>query len=71
VPLDYERWLLFGEPFVEAAIDSEAMILKYGKMRRTLGFKRLTVTDGEQTARRPGFKKCVQIGTLNLRWKGS
>jgi hypothetical protein len=47
VPLDYERWPLFGGPFVEAAADSEQMILKYGKMRRTLDFKRLTVTDGQ------------------------
>ena len=45
-PLDYEHWPLFGGPFVEAAVDSEQMILKYGKMRRTLDFKRLTVTGG-------------------------
>jgi hypothetical protein len=42
-PLDYEHWPLFGGPFVEAAVDSEQMILKYGKMRRTLDFRRLTV----------------------------
>ncbi len=45
VPLDYEHWPLFGGPFVEAAVDSEQLILKYGKMRRTLDFRRLTVTD--------------------------
>ena len=43
--LDYDRWPLFGGPFVEAAVDSGQMILKYGKMRRTLDFRRLTVTD--------------------------
>ena len=44
-PLDYAHWPLFGGPFVEAAVDSEQLILKYGKMRRTLDFRRLTVTD--------------------------
>jgi hypothetical protein len=44
-PLDYEHWPLFGGPFVEAAVDSEQLILKYGTMRRTLDFRRLTVTD--------------------------
>ena len=43
--LDYAHWPLFGGPFVEAAVDSEQLILKYGKMRRTLDFKTLTVTD--------------------------
>ena len=43
--LDYEHWPLFGGPFVEAAVDSEQLILKYGTMRRTLDFRRLTVTD--------------------------
>jgi len=44
-PLDYDHWPLFGGPFVEAAVDSEQLTLKYGKMRRTLDFRRLTVTD--------------------------
>ena len=44
-PLDYERWPLFGGPFMEAAVDSEQLVLKHGKMRRTLDFRRLTVTD--------------------------
>jgi hypothetical protein len=41
----YEDWPLFGGPFVEAAVDSEQLILKYGAMRRVLDFRRLTVTD--------------------------
>jgi hypothetical protein len=45
VPLDFDRWPLFGGPFVEAAVDSGQLILKYGKMRRTLDFRRLTITD--------------------------
>jgi hypothetical protein len=45
VPLDYEHWPLFGGPFVEAAVDSETLTLKYGGMRRTLDFRNLTVTD--------------------------
>ncbi len=44
-PLDYAHWPLFGGPFVEAAVDSEQLTLKYGTMRRTLDFRRLTVTD--------------------------
>jgi hypothetical protein len=45
VPLDYDRWPLFGGPFVEAAVDSGQLILKYRQMRRTLDFRSLTVTD--------------------------
>jgi hypothetical protein len=45
VRLDYGHWPLFGGPYVEAAVDSEQLVLKYGKMRRTLDFRRLTVTD--------------------------
>jgi hypothetical protein len=44
-PLDYDHWPLFGGPFLEAAVDSERLTLKYGKMRRTLDFRNLTVTD--------------------------
>jgi hypothetical protein len=44
-PLDYEHWPLFGGPFVEARVDSEQLILKHVQMRRTLDFRRLTVTD--------------------------
>lgn len=46
-PLDYAHWPLFGGPFVEAAVDSEQLILKYGKMRRTLDFRTLTVSDSQ------------------------
>jgi hypothetical protein len=45
VPLDYDHWPLFGGPFVEAAVDSQKLTLKYGTMRRTLDFEHLTVTE--------------------------
>jgi hypothetical protein len=45
VAVDYAHWPLFGGPFVEAAVDSEQLTLKYGTMRRTLDFRLLTVTD--------------------------
>jgi hypothetical protein len=45
VALDYAQWPLFGGPFLEAAVDSEQLILKFGDMRRTLDFRRLTVTE--------------------------
>jgi hypothetical protein len=44
IRLDNAYWRLLGGPFVEAAVDSEQLILKYGKMRRTLDSHRLTVT---------------------------
>jgi hypothetical protein len=44
-PLDYTNWPLFGGPYVEAAVDSEQLTLKYGAMRRTLDFRTLTVRD--------------------------
>ncbi|MGO9256520.1 MAG: hypothetical protein ACLQU1_09495 [Bryobacteraceae bacterium] len=44
-PLDYAHWPLFGGPFLEAPVDSEILILKYGTLRRTLDFRRLTVSD--------------------------
>ncbi len=43
--LDYDHWPLFGGPFVEAAVDSEQLTLKYGDMRRHLDFRTLTITD--------------------------
>ncbi len=43
-PIDYEHWPLFGGPFLEAAVDSERLTIKYGRMRRELDFKTLTVT---------------------------
>ncbi len=45
VALAYDRWPLFGGPFLEAAVDSEQLTLKWGKMRRVLDFRKLTVTD--------------------------
>jgi hypothetical protein len=45
VALDYEHWPLFGGPYVQAAVDSEQLTLTYGKMRRVLDFRSLTVTD--------------------------
>jgi hypothetical protein len=45
IALDYAHWPLFGGPFVEAAVDSEQLILKYGARRRILDFRRLTVTE--------------------------
>ncbi|MDE3198422.1 MAG: hypothetical protein KGN84_18885, partial [Acidobacteriota bacterium] len=47
-PLDYGHWPLFGGPFLEAAVDSEQLTLKYGTMRRTLDFRTLTVRDWQQ-----------------------
>jgi hypothetical protein len=44
-PLDYEHWPLFGGPFLEAAVDSERLTIKYGAMRRELDFRALTVKD--------------------------
>jgi len=44
-PLDYAAWPLFGGPFVEAAVDSQQLLLKYRNMRRMLDFRSLTVTD--------------------------
>jgi hypothetical protein len=45
VALDYEHWPLFGGPFVESAVDSGKLTLRYGTMRRMLDFQSLTVTD--------------------------
>lgn len=44
-PIDYEHWPLFGGPFVEAAVDSQQLTIKYGRMRRVLDFRALKVTD--------------------------
>jgi hypothetical protein len=44
-PLDYDHWPLFGGPFMEAAVDSEKLTMKYEGMRRTLDFRNLTITD--------------------------
>jgi hypothetical protein len=44
-PVDYSKWPLFGGAYVEAAVDSERMTLRYGEMRRTLDFRSLTVSE--------------------------
>jgi hypothetical protein len=44
IPIDYANWPLFGGPFLEAAVDAERLVIKYGEMRRTLDFRNLTVT---------------------------
>jgi hypothetical protein len=46
-PLDYSRWPLFGGPFLEAAKDSQVLVMKYHNLRRTLDFRTLTITDGQ------------------------
>ena len=43
--LDYSRWPLFGGPFLEAAVDSQRLTMKFGNMRRVLDFTALTITD--------------------------
>lgn len=43
-PLDYANWPLFGGPFLEAAKDSEMLVMKYHDTRRTLNFPNITVT---------------------------
>ena len=43
VILDFDHWPLFSGPFMESAVDSQKLVLKHGKMRRTLDFQRLTV----------------------------
>jgi hypothetical protein len=45
-PVDYSRWPLFGGPFLEASKDSEMLVMKYHEVRRTLDFRKLTVTEG-------------------------
>ena len=44
-PVDYSNWPLFGGPFLEAAKDSEILVMKYHAMRRTLDFRALTIFD--------------------------
>lgn len=47
-PIDYPHWPLFGGPFLKAAVDSEKLEIQYGRMRRVLDFRKLTVTDSIQ-----------------------
>jgi hypothetical protein len=42
-PTDYEHWPLFGGPFLEAAKDSEMLVMKYRETRRMLNFRDLTI----------------------------
>jgi hypothetical protein len=44
-PLDYAAWPLFGGPYLEAAVDSERLVMKHGGLRRTLDFRALTTRD--------------------------
>ena len=43
--LEYDKWPLFGGPFLQADIDSERLTITHGSMQRTLDFKALRVTD--------------------------
>ncbi|MBN9662562.1 MAG: hypothetical protein J0H49_30465 [Acidobacteria bacterium] len=40
--LDYSKWPLFGGPFLEAAVDSEELLLKHRTSRLKLDFRALT-----------------------------
>ena len=44
-PLNYGAWPLFGGPYLEAAVDSERLLIRHGKLRRLLDFRTLTVQD--------------------------
>jgi hypothetical protein len=44
IVLDYAKWPLFGGPFLEATVDSQQLIMKHGKLRRTLDFRSLSIT---------------------------
>ncbi|MEO7144228.1 MAG: hypothetical protein ABI165_12095, partial [Bryobacteraceae bacterium] len=44
-PLDYAAWPLFSGGGVDAAVDSERLVLQHGRLRRTLDFRTLTVRD--------------------------
>lgn len=43
--LDYASWPLFGGPYLEAAVDSERLLIRYGSMRRLLDFRTLKVEE--------------------------
>jgi hypothetical protein len=43
--LDYAAWPLFGGPYLEAAVDSEQLVMKHGGLRRTLDFRILSIRD--------------------------
>jgi hypothetical protein len=39
---------LFGGPFLQAAVDSEQLVMRHGSLRRTLDFRKLSVIDEER-----------------------
>lgn len=43
--VDYENWPLYEGPYLNADKGSEELTLTYGKLRRKLDFKTLTITD--------------------------
>ncbi len=44
-PVDYENWPLYEGPFLNAAKGSEELNMSYGKLRRKLDFKGLSIID--------------------------
>jgi hypothetical protein len=46
--VEYDKWPLFGGPFLQADVDSEQLVMTHGSMRRVLDFKALRVTDSGQ-----------------------
>lgn len=44
-PIDSSKWPLFGGPFLQAAVDSEQLVMRHGDLRRTLDFKKLTIVE--------------------------
>jgi hypothetical protein len=42
-PIDRQNWPLFGGPFLESAVDSQVLTMKYGTLRRTLDFRTLEI----------------------------
>jgi hypothetical protein len=46
-PVEYSRWPLYGGAFLEAAVDSEQLVLKYRSKCRLLDFQRLRVENSE------------------------
>ncbi len=46
--VNYEKWPLFGGPFLDAAVDSEKLVIRHANMRRALDFRNLISTDSGQ-----------------------
>jgi hypothetical protein len=55
--LDYAAWPLFGGPFLEAAVDSQQLVLRHGNLRRILDFRALTVRDESGPAESARLKR--------------